>query len=86
VHCLVRLHSPVSVATLAHDIKGASSHLITHLIAPGQGFKWQGNYGAFSVSPGELDPVRAYIRNQKQHHAGSTTRSEWERTTDFNRR
>jgi hypothetical protein len=31
-------------------------------------FQWQDGYGAFSVSPSQLDKVTAYIRNQCEHH------------------
>src|SRR5689334_23948384 len=48
VHLLVRLHPPVAVAELAKEVTGASSHLVTHQIAPGEFFKCQGAYGAFS--------------------------------------
>jgi putative transposase len=51
VHVLVRLHSTVAVATLAREMKGASSHLVSHeLVGYAEGFRWQGSYGAFSVS------------------------------------
>jgi putative transposase len=79
VHVLVRIHATVSVAQLAHGMKGGSSHLVTHTLAPEQGFKWQGTYGAFSLGPGELDRVRDYIRRQREHHASGSTRPEWER-------
>lgn len=32
-------------------------------------FSWQRRYGAFTVSPSVADKVRAYINNQKAHHA-----------------
>ena len=31
-------------------------------------FEWQKGYGAFSVSPSNLDEVQNYIRNQPEHH------------------
>jgi REP element-mobilizing transposase RayT len=79
VHCLVRLHATISVAGLAKHMKGASSHLVTHAAASDQGFKWQGTYGAFSVSPSDIDQVRAYIQRQKEHHAHGDTWPDWER-------
>ncbi|HEV2471823.1 MAG TPA: transposase [Chthonomonadales bacterium] len=67
VHAIVRLWPTVSTAHLLHDIKGASSHLATHELQNPE-FKWQGSYWAQSVSPHDLNGLRAYIRNQKQHH------------------
>ena len=34
----------------------------------GKGFSWQEGYGAFSVSPSQIEAVREYIQNQEQHH------------------
>jgi hypothetical protein len=31
-------------------------------------FAWQIGYGAFSVSASHLEKVKAYIRNQREHH------------------
>jgi len=52
-----------------HDVKGASSRLVTTDFLGEGGFRWQGGYGAFSVSPHDKKRVIQYIRNQKQHHA-----------------
>jgi REP-associated tyrosine transposase len=79
VHALVRVHSTVAVADLAKGMKGSSSHFVTHELAAGRDFKWQGTYGAFSVSPDDLDRICAYIERQKEHHARNTTHSDWER-------
>ena len=45
IHVLLRLHPTVSVARLVKEVKGASSHLVTHEIKPNEFFKWQGAYG-----------------------------------------
>ena len=76
VHLLVRLPTTVTVSTIAKQVKGASSHLITHQIAPGEWFKWQGGYGAFAVSKNDLPRVQAYIANQEQHHRHQTFEQE----------
>jgi putative transposase len=31
-------------------------------------FAWQAGYGAFAVSESNVDVVREYIANQKEHH------------------
>ena len=79
VHLLVKLHSTISVADLVKELKGSSSHLITHEIAPDEFFKWQGSYGAVSVNPAEIDVVERYIKNQKQHHAAQELVLTWEK-------
>jgi REP element-mobilizing transposase RayT len=46
VHLLVRLPTTLPVATLAKQVKGAPSHLVTHRLEHQDGFKWQGGLGA----------------------------------------
>jgi putative transposase len=78
IHLLVSLHPNISASGLVKDIKGSSSHLMTHKIAPNEFFKWQGGYGVFSVSEGDLQKVRAYIKNQKKHHQEAGLVQAWE--------
>jgi REP element-mobilizing transposase RayT len=80
VHLLVRLPATLSIADLVKETRGASSHLVTHghLLAPGQVFKWQGAYAAFSVSPRQVLQVRDYIARQKEHHMAGSLTSDWE--------
>jgi len=80
VHLLVRFPATIPVADLVKEIKGASSHLVTHQIAVGEFFKWQGDYGAFTVSKGLVPEVKAYIERQQQHHAEESLCPEWEET------
>jgi REP element-mobilizing transposase RayT len=71
VHLLVRIPAKLSVAELVKQVKGATSHLLNQrLKIP---FKWQGAYGAFTVSPTVLSRVREYVLNQEDHHQYGTT-------------
>jgi len=81
VHLLVRLHTTVAIATLVKEVKGSSSHLVTHAITPGEFFKWQGSYGAFTLRKEEVPKVEVYIKRQKEHHAAGTVWNLWEQTT-----
>lgn len=78
VHLLVRIPTTLPVATLLKEVKGASSHLMTHEVAPTEFFKWQGGYGAFTVEKDGVSAVRRYIERQKEHHSNSRLRYEWE--------
>jgi REP element-mobilizing transposase RayT len=78
VHVLVQMSPAVAVAQLVKELKGSSSHLITHVSAPGSFFKWQGAYGAVTVDPKAVSLVAHYIVQQKQHHDGDSVRNEWE--------
>jgi len=79
MHLLVHLPTTVEVATVMKQVKGSSSHLITHKIAPGEWFKWQGSYGAFAVSKSEVPQKRLYIQNQEQHHQLVDFQQEWDK-------
>ena len=78
VHLLVGLHTTVAVAELLKQVKGASSHLVTHRLKPGEFFKWQGCYGAFTLAKDAVPVVRAYIECQKEHHSQGSASYEWE--------
>src|SRR4051794_16308815 len=41
VHLLVALSPAVAVATLMREVKGGTSHLMTHDLLPGTEFRWQ---------------------------------------------
>ncbi len=69
VHVLVQLAPVVPVSRLVQEMKGASSHLVTHEYPREGQFRWQGSYAAFSVGEKDMPKVRQYIEHQKQHHA-----------------
>ncbi len=80
IHLLVRFPATISVSDFVKEVKGTSSHLINHQINPGEFFKWQGAYGAFTVSKNLVEVVQKYINLQKQHHADQNLYHEWEQT------
>lgn len=77
VHLLAGIPSTLSVSDLIKNVKGSSSHLITHKIKPGEFFKWQGSYGAFTVSHNDIATVANYVRNQAFHHRNKSVFSDW---------
>ena len=79
VHLFVRFPTTLAVATLLKEVKGATSQLVNHEIAPGEAFRWQGGYGAFTVSKRSAESVTAYVRNQRGRHANRQLIDELER-------
>jgi REP element-mobilizing transposase RayT len=77
IHMIVTLHSTVAIAGLLKELKGASSHLATHVIAPREFFRWQ-RVRAFSVSWREVAEARRYVEQQRERHSAGTLRREWE--------
>lgn len=80
LHLLVQFPTTITIADLIKEVKGSSSHLVTHEINPGEFFKWQGSYGAFTVSKNLVPKIKSYIECQKEHHASGDLWAEWEQT------
>lgn len=70
VHVLLRLTTNISISSLVHDLKVATSHRIN--VATGGTFRWQGEYAVFPVAPAALERVTSYICNQEEHHREKT--------------
>ena len=51
---------------------------MTHKLDPPDGFKWQGAYGAFTVSKSDVPRITAYIANQEAHHRERSLEEEFE--------
>lgn len=83
VHIITTLPRTVSQAELIEQIKKTSSKWVKALDARYHGFFWQRGYGAFSVSPSQLDAVLEYIEAQQEHHR---TRSFQQEYRDFLRK
>jgi putative transposase len=71
VHVLARFPSRLAISELVQRMKGASSYLASQVM--GELFRWQGSYGAFTVSERGLGRVRDYVLNQEAHHRDGTT-------------
>jgi len=68
IHLLVNLKPTKSIAELMKSVKGSCSKWINEQKFISRRFSWQEGYGVFTVSESQSDPVRAYIRNQPEHH------------------
>jgi putative transposase len=62
IHLLFVLPASYSLAHAVQKLKGSSSRWM------GDGFSWQEGYGAFSVSPSQIETVTRYIQNQEEYH------------------
>lgn len=78
VHVLVVYPPRVSVAQIAHRLKGASSRAIHLALPETQGLVWQVGYWAESVTPIALEPLVAYVRGQRAHHGDHALAEPWE--------
>lgn len=73
-HLLFLLPPTIALASAINTFKTNSSRFMSQ---QGSDFNWQEGYGAFSVSPPQLDRVTTYIRNQREHHRKKTFEEEF---------
>ena len=76
VHILFELARTVTVSQVVEDVKKSSSKWMKTQPGVSGGFAWQSGYGVFSVSQSNVQTVRAYIANQKEHHRKQTFQEE----------
>ena len=68
VHVLCTLPKTMTPADLVEEIKKSSSKWIKTKGSHYRNFYWQDGYGGFSVGWSQVNIVKNYIRNQKEHH------------------
>ena len=73
-HLLLLLPPAMALSIAINKLKANSSRFMRR---QGIDFNWQKGYGAFSVSSSQLEKVKAYIRNQHEHHKKRTFEQEF---------
>jgi REP element-mobilizing transposase RayT len=79
VHILCSLSRNISLADLVEEVKKSSSKWVKTRGADFHDFQWQNGYGVFSVSPSNVNEVRAYIERQEDHHKATSFQEEFRR-------
>lgn len=69
VHMVVSIPARLAVAEFIGQVKGATSTWINKNGLFDFRFKWQAEYGAFSIEKHRLHHYVSYVEKQKQHHA-----------------
>lgn len=77
IHILCLLSTKMRLMKLVEEVKSHSSLWMKTKEKGLESFYWQLGYGAFSVSPSQVDIVKAYILNQKEHHSKKTFEDEF---------
>lgn len=75
VHLLVGLKSSHRLDYFLRDLKADSSEWV-HKEVGRRTFGWQKGYGAFYVSPSNVERVKRYTLNQEEHHRRKTFQDE----------
>lgn len=78
VHILLAIPTTISIAELVKQMKGVSSHFANDELELDYQFKWQGSYGAFTVSRWDVDKIKQYVKHQKEHHVTGELMPEFE--------
>jgi REP element-mobilizing transposase RayT len=79
VHLLCRFSKNLRLTDFLRELKRDSSKWVKTLSPELTAFQWQAGYGAFSISPGHLEPLQHYIANQEEHHRQVTFQDEFRR-------
>jgi REP element-mobilizing transposase RayT len=79
VHLLCRFGRTISVADLVQELKRESSKWVKTKSPTLRDFHWHNGYGAFSLSPTHVEPVRSYIATQDEHHKAVSFQDEFRR-------
>jgi putative transposase len=82
IHLVVSVPPTIVLSEWIGQLKGASAHEINQQIGlRDRPLQWQTGYGVVSFGSGDLDWVKAYVRDQRQHHAEGKTYDRLERFT-----
>jgi len=68
LHSLFLLARTAALSDVVGHLKKSSNDWLRSRGSQFERFFWQAGYGAFSVSQSQVEDVRAYIRNQREHH------------------
>jgi len=77
VHIACSLSRTETLAKLLSTVKANSSKWIKGKGPQYEKFSWQNGYGAFSIGQSQLDSLRAYIGNQREHHRRESFQDEF---------
>jgi REP element-mobilizing transposase RayT len=77
IHILCLLSKKITLIKLVEQLKSNSSKWIKTKGKQYKNFYWQDGYGPFSVSPSQVEVLRNYIANQKEHHKEKTFKQEY---------
>ena len=79
IHLLLSLKASQNLSKVIQLIKGESSYWINNVYKKlPLRFEWQDEYFGASVSHAQISKVRAYIRNQEDHHRAKSFTEEFE--------
>lgn len=77
IHILCMVSKKIALMTLIQKIKTKSSKWVKIKSPNLENFFWQEGYGAFSINNSQIDILKQYIKDQRQHHVKHTFEEEY---------
>ena len=77
IHILLSLARVIAIADLLEEVKTETSKWIKTKGPEFRNFHWQKGYGAFSIGQSQVEAVKQYVQNQKEHHRRMTYQGEY---------
>ena len=77
VHVLINLSRSVNLSKLIEEVKASSSKWIKSKGPEFRKFYWQTGYAGFSWDYFDVETIKNYINNQKEHHKKHTYETEF---------
>jgi putative transposase len=82
VHLCLTIPPTLLISDFVGQLKGSSSHEANQKLGH-KALEWQAGYGVVSFGTRDLPWVRAYVRDQRQRHAGGKVEDRLERITEL---
>lgn len=82
IHLCVTIPPTLLISEWVGQLKGSSSHEANQKLGH-KVLDWQAGYGVVSFGTKDLEWVKRYVRNQKEHHAAGTIENRLERIEYF---
>ena len=84
VHLAVSIPPTLNISEWVGQLKGGSSHDVNQAVGKLQKvLQWQTGYGVVSFGTGDLEWVKSYVVNQKEHHRHRKVADRLERCTEL---
>jgi putative transposase len=84
VHVVATIPPTLLISEFVGQLKGASAHDVNVQLGPhGKVLQWQAGYGVVSFGTRDLEWVREYVRDQREHHAHGRIHDRLERITQL---
>ncbi|MEI6804913.1 MAG: IS200/IS605 family transposase [Myxococcaceae bacterium] len=77
LHLILKVRAGINLSEMVRVIKANSSKWLNERKNYQGSFSWQNGYGAFTVSASQIERVRHYVRNQKEHHRKNSFEEEY---------